>query len=268
MRTTLFLSTLFAASLVGGVALADRPIDRIDHRSHGDQLDKIHAQDARPSLSQFEHGGRTVTNAQTENVMAKQRFAHQGESRVNCSADGADCAASHGIAQHSRSSLVSSTSAKAGKSMAQNKYSNGTKGGDGGGGDSETCSEADQCSTSTKAANSIWASNGASKGVHGSTTAMAAPGSVSRQLQQRLAVAASPEDVQDTPSSDDAKKIWNMESVKKGTFTGPKELDRNSQEHRAAARLSEMKGTRSASPSEKNEKANTPSVKNSEKDER
>src|SRR5262249_32103518 len=60
MRATVFVSTFFAASLLGGLALADKPDmhaaarePRVDfHREHGDIVDKSYRHDARPVLSQ------------------------------------------------------------------------------------------------------------------------------------------------------------------------------------------------------------------------
>jgi hypothetical protein len=96
MRTNLFLSTLFACSLVGGAALAEKPHDAakapraIEHlRSHGDTLDKTYrASDKAPVGASSATPSTTATH--TKSAVDK------GSSRINCSESGADCSASHG----------------------------------------------------------------------------------------------------------------------------------------------------------------------------
>src|ERR1043166_8598145 len=94
MRTSLFLSSLFAASLVAGAALADDHHQVQFGRSHGDSVDK-------PYKAQRTESGRTgaASHAASSSRSMVQQKANE---RINCSNDAADCGASSRGATKSR----------------------------------------------------------------------------------------------------------------------------------------------------------------------
>lgn len=105
MRTSLFLSTLFAASLLGGTALAEKPAPAHDARTpreprtverlraHGDTVDKAY---------QGAHGARGSAGAGSTQAPTRGHApVDRGANRVNCSDTGIDCRAVKGKAQAS-----------------------------------------------------------------------------------------------------------------------------------------------------------------------
>jgi hypothetical protein len=211
MRTNLFLSTLFAVSLVGGVALAEKPTH--DHparepraiqalRAHGDTVDKsyVHADKA-----------SHASNASSSVRETKSPLRDTAASRINCSDTGADCGrasrpaqashgsagASHGNADHG--SLKSPLQKQADSRM--------------------NCNEADECSASSKSAQSKWS------GGHGAKVGKDAPTSLTpRDAQPRMLGQAGGDRMacneadECMMSSKASKKIWALESIKAGTF--------------------------------------------------
>src|SRR5262245_41304023 len=99
MRTTLFVSALFAVSLTGGVALAEKPpvspakepkvvVDKL--RAHGDVVDKSYHAVDKASASRATD---TSVKHPTKNPIDKSA------ARINCSESGTDCSAPKGAAK-------------------------------------------------------------------------------------------------------------------------------------------------------------------------
>ena len=85
MRTSLFLSALFAVSLVGGIASADKP-DVREQRKRTDMVDRSYA---RSDLSRDRvERGRAEQRSNPPNVLKSP-----GENRWNCSGVADDCRA-------------------------------------------------------------------------------------------------------------------------------------------------------------------------------
>ena len=93
MRTMLFVSSLFAASLVTGAALADNNHPIEFGRAHGDTFEKTY----KVSRTESAHGSATADRTAASGRSVVQQKQSQV---VNCSSEGADCAASHGNAAH------------------------------------------------------------------------------------------------------------------------------------------------------------------------
>jgi len=215
MRTNLFLSTLFAVSLLGGAAIAgkpggERPIREpraIEHlRSHGDVVDKSYrTSDPKARLSH--------TNESTQQKTQSQRTARPNDrasSRINCSDTGADCGTSSRSTARPDARSAPSASAGAASKAPQT----------GAGNERMNCNEADECSISSKGAKKAWAQNSAAN------SPTDKPGVSSKNLDQRVLMQPSDsrmscnEADECMMSSKDAKKVWAIESVKAGTFRG------------------------------------------------
>lgn len=215
MRTTLILSTLFAVSLIGSSALADKP-DHIKEfpRAHGDQVDKSY-RDARAPVNVDRSA-----SAKTSSSGTVQRAHDPSASRVNCSTDAADCSA-HSAVATTKGTSASSSSASSKALLPSTK---GTENQFGQRGDARyNCNEGDECSVSSKAAQTLWKTHGAVAAQKAVSTSdlTAPPGATSRLLSQRGDDKISCNEGDEcTPSSKQAKQNWAYEAVKKGTFNG------------------------------------------------
>ncbi|MEO7329158.1 MAG: hypothetical protein ABI193_11295 [Minicystis sp.] len=248
MRTNLFLSTLFAVSLVGGVALAEKPThDRPVRepraiqalRVHGDTVDKAYAHAGKAS-----HAGNASSSATRE---TKSPLRDTAASRINCSDTGADCGrtsrpaqASHGAGAGAGHVGVQKDSTRS--PLRQNADSR------------MNCNEADECSASSKSAASKWSGGAGAKvgknaGANVLTPRDAQPRMLGQAGSERMACNEADECMMSSKAS---KKIWALESIKAGTFRsatgdvtptkGQKTADRAAQqrdrEHTAADRQS------------------------------
>jgi hypothetical protein len=121
MRTSLFLSALFAVSLVGGIASAEKPNNQ-EHRKRSDIVDRSYAHSStskpreltrdaqRSNPSQLKSPGENRWNCSDAADCSARRASHdrvvvkraekdpaskkvnrQGEERMNCPVDGAEC---------------------------------------------------------------------------------------------------------------------------------------------------------------------------------
>ncbi len=214
MRTNLFLSTLFAVSLLGGAAMAGKPggerpvrepraIENL--RSHGDMVDKSY----RTNDPKANHSRVTDASAQKTQQQRTARPNDRASSRINCSDTGADCGtSSRSTVRPDARSAPSAPSAQASKAPTPSA-----------GNERMNCNEADECSVSSKGARKAWAQN------NGGNSPTEKPGA-SRSLDQRTIMQPSDsrmscnEADECMMSSKDAKKIWAIESVKAGTFNG------------------------------------------------
>ena len=152
MRTNLFLSTLFAVSLLGGAALANKPgVERPVReprtiqafRAHGDVVDKSYrSTDRATRQSHVDDSSAAKTHGQRTPAPNDR-----ASSRINCSDTGADCGTSSRNAakpevRGASQSPVKPTSAAPQKSSGNERMN---------------CNEADECMMSSKDAKKIWA---------------------------------------------------------------------------------------------------------------
>lgn len=217
MRTTLFLSTLFAVTLVGGAALADgsdspakapRVIDRL--RSKGDIVDKSYrgADKSSPAAAQ----AAAATNQARE---TKNRF-DKASSRINCSEMGADCS----VARPAATKDGAPAAAPLGdRSVRRPAFLDKVLGSD-----RTNFNEAgEDQGMSPRAANRAWSRAAAKNAGEGSkpltlTTKSALP----RELQQRSSARMSCNEGDEcVMSSKEVKKVWAYDQIKKGIWTGP-----------------------------------------------
>ena len=212
MRTNLFLSTLFAVSLVGGAALAETPVKAVDRlRSHGDLVDK-----------QYKGGAAAqahVTSKPEAGTASPQKATHnpvdRAASRVNCSDTGADCAAPKGQAH--QSGAVEGGPSEAGRAAQRPAFLDKVLGSD-----RMVCNEADECMMSSRAASRAWSGGHAAAGHTSGTMPLSKQEQESRMDGQASGDRMSCNDGdQCMMSSKAAKKDWSYESIKKGTWKGP-----------------------------------------------
>jgi hypothetical protein len=218
MRTSLSLSTLFAVSLIGGSALAEKPgaggrephaIEAV--RSHGDIVDKSYAA---PQAQM--HAGAAATATRT---LAPTQPAHavpdRGASRVNCSDTGVDCAAHGGSQQSVAQPSAASTGRAVQMPAALDKLL---------GSERTNFNEAgEDQGMSPRAANRAWAGSAAhhSAGA-GAAVPLAQQQQVDRLSQQRSTARVSCNEADECSMSNKASRTeWAHSSIKAGTWTGP-----------------------------------------------
>jgi hypothetical protein len=217
MRTSLFVSSLFVVSLIGGAALADKPtIHAFDKaRSHGDIVDKSYKTTSRDPVGSV---ASSTTTAATP--PQKSPLQNPAASRINC-AESVDCggqankahpAASQG--SQTSTSQHAAVSPKAPKTM------------EGKGGDRMSCNEGDDCTISSAAANGIWAKQRAQAVPSASDSVSAKAGQMTlsnRKMNQEYEARMSCNEGDDcTFSSKQAQKIWRTESFKHHTSSANK----------------------------------------------
>lgn len=238
MRTTLFLSGLFAVSLFGTVALAEKPhADKPVRepkavqvlRSHGDQVDK--AARAHDKASQKASQATNQAKANQRNPLDRSG------SRVNCSDTGADC----------------------GKGARANDPASGAAGTAGGvhrpaqwpafmdkilGSDRMACNEADECSMGHAAVNRAWSrAAGNNAGASSAAVPLAQQRQVPRELNQASQQRTSCNEAEECSySSKGAKKEWAYSAVKAGTWQpADKNADKNADKAAAVKAAKEKK---------------------------
>lgn len=217
MRTNLFLSTLFAVSLLGGAAMADKPgFDRparMPHaieafRSHGDVVDKVYrGSDSAARQSHVNDSAARQARSIERSPLLKDRAA----SRINCSDTGTDCGVSSrsNVKPDAHSSAAQRGPSQASKSPLASK-----------GNERVNCNDAEDCNISSHGAAKTWAGNG----VGGGSSPTEKPGVGARALDERTRMQPSDsrmacnEADECMMSSKDSKKIWAVEAVKAGTF--------------------------------------------------
>jgi cytochrome c556 len=221
MRTSLFLSTLFAVSMVGGVALAEKPHDWAAAkeprsiellRAHGDVVDKVYSAPADRGSSQ---AGSQVSQLRVAQPATRARF-DRSANRINCSDTGADCAA-HSAGSTHAGGLEASPS-QTGRAAHAPAFLDKVLGND-----RTNFNEADQDEgMSPRAANRAWAH--AATDHHGAAgvTALSGPAQVDRKEQQASSARMSCNDADECSMSiKAAKQEWAKSSIKAGTWTGP-----------------------------------------------
>lgn len=230
MRTTLFLSSLFAITLASGAALAEKPVSApvkapraIEKlRVHGDVLDKVYRGSTRAFVNDQQRA------ASPERVRAVPNPRTKGESRMLCSDTGLDCAKPR-VRSDEKASNLGASRAEGARASQPPAFLQKILGSD-----RMNCNEADDCSMSLRAARRAWsnASSGHTAGDRDSRGAADAAASAGAQQQQRVEkVRTRRSEVQARVSCNEAddcmmsskaaKKIWAYESVKAGTWKGP-----------------------------------------------
>lgn len=225
MRTTLFLSSLFAATLVTGAALAEKPaaapakapraIERL--RVHGETVDKVYRGSS--STHAAPQAGQAASTPRTDPA-ANPRDRVQ--SKILCSEEGTDCAVARARGNENANGAAAPAAQRADHGARVPAFMDKVLGSD-----RMVCNEADECMMSTRAANRAWSR--AASGGPGQSAAEAAAAKnheavvdkVRTQRSEATARMACNEAGECMMSSKAAKKIWAYESVKQGTFRGP-----------------------------------------------
>jgi hypothetical protein len=245
MRPALLLSTLSAATLVTGLALAENPhgagharepqaVERL--RAHGDMVDKSYRASDRGASERSSSAGAATTQ-----VRQTRPAVDKSSSRINCSESGADCGTSHargGTASSAAAGVEGGpVDARSAKWPAFLDKILGT--------DRTNFNEAGEDEgMSSRAVKRIWEHAGhATAGVPGATEANMPLGErqkVDRHSEQASGNRYSCNEADECSMSNKAvKKEWAAASVRAGTFVRPEEK----QVSPAAARLAEQKGT-------------------------
>jgi hypothetical protein len=235
MRTTLFLSSLFAVTLVSGAALAEKPgasstparmpraLEKV--RIHGDIVGKVYRGSNRTIVDKAQKAATPERVRPTRNPLSKV------ESRINCSNTGVDCGAPR-ARNDEKASGLGTTSVDGARERQPPAFLQKILGSD-----RMQCNEADECSMSQRAARRAWsrASNGqktvGDRDSHGTADSAASAGAQQAQQQRVEKVRTRRSEVQARMvcneadecmmSSKEAKKIWAYEAVKAGTWKGP-----------------------------------------------
>ncbi|MFT3775486.1 MAG: hypothetical protein QM820_59825 [Minicystis sp.] len=212
MRTTLFLSTLFAVTLFGGAALAEKPhaVDRL--RARGDVVDKSYRHEVRVSAQ------RDPQNASA----SRARFIpDRASSRVSCSEMGTDCPRSRAA---ERNASVAADANAAGADHARRVPAVLEKAM---GSDRTSFNEAGESQgMSTRAAKRVWAAASADRAA-ANAMPQGEEGAQAPKQQQARAVAPpeqsrmSCDEAGCSPSSKATKKEWSYNAVRAGTWNGP-----------------------------------------------
>jgi hypothetical protein len=206
MRHSLFLSSLFAATLVSGAALADNlhPIEF--GRAHGDTFEKTY----RISAAHESLRGPAEREASNTHSPIQQK---QNE-RVNCSQDSADCASSHGNTAKGGGSSPAASTGAAGKSAPNAIVGKGN--------DRVSCNEAGEgCEMSSKAAKAGFGKGNGASPTDATPMAQAAMAAADRKLNQAYSERTSCNEGDECSfSSKAAKEIWRTEAFKHGTAQG------------------------------------------------
>lgn len=208
MRTTLFLTTLFAATLVTGAALAEKPTDRL--RAHGDMVDKNH----RAGRQAAGQPGTSSSNLVRPASMIDQ---HRGTSRVSCSDTSVDCAAARGS---SHATGVAASKDAAGHVSRAPAFLDKILGSE-----RTSFNEAGESNgMSTRAARRVWSSAGGGQaGAQGGAQVPLAQQHQVMRTQQQASDnrTACNEGDQCMASSKKSKTEWSYQAVKGGTWKGP-----------------------------------------------
>ncbi|APR75329.1 Hypothetical protein A7982_00675 [Minicystis rosea] len=220
MRTTLFLSTLFAVTLAGGAALAENPhesshakaprvIERL--RSRGDMVDKSYRSNDRGARAPQESGSQVAKQGQQP-----KQVLDKTSSRVNCSEGGVDCAAPRGAAKANGMEASAGQTTQAARSPAFLDKILGK--------DRTNFNEAgEDQGMSSRAVKRAWASVAARNG-GGSTAAvpLAQQKQVVRTQQQASEDRMACNDAGECAMSSKAvNKVWAYDQIKKGIWKGP-----------------------------------------------
>jgi hypothetical protein len=222
MRQSLFLSTLFAVSMVGGVALAEKPQGATGReprvveqpRSHGDTVDKVYRAPAADRSGAASRAHPAVeTTAKPPNA---KNPLDRSASRINCADTDPNCGAMHSSTQRAESTGRAETSngrynvrppAFLDKILGSDRTNFNEAGEDEG--------------MSVRAANRVWSHAGQSGTAKASTTLADKTQVDRKQRQYQSSRVSCNEGDACSASSKDTKKEWAYAAIKAGTWTGP-----------------------------------------------
>jgi hypothetical protein len=228
MRTSLFLSTLFAVSTLGGIALAEKPHEGAavrepraveQPREHGDIVDKVYSapveralQVSRSSRVSPPEAGRTPVDPKA--------------SRINCADTDADCGSSRGA----RASGVEASTSQIGRAARAPAFLDKVFGDD----RTDFNEAGEDQGMSARAERRAWSH--AAAGGHASSLRVPGPQQVDRKEQQASSARMScNEGDVCSMSSKAARKEWATASIKAGTWRGPAVALVSNAAHRIAA---------------------------------
>jgi hypothetical protein len=219
MRTSLFVSTLIAVSLVGSAALADKakgPGEKL--RMRGEMHEKFQRVDrVKPQAHSSARSDRS------------SMLKSPADTRRSCSESQADCSASRSTAARNdargKLGALQASVKKGPPNPLESKI----------GGMKMACNEGEECSLSRAGAKAIWSKARVSGGATGAATTTG--GFDDRKLNQ-VASARMGGDGEPYMSSKEAQKIWRTEAFKAGTVDPnakgiewsswiPKDFDKN-----------------------------------------
>ena len=241
MRTSLFLSTLFAVSLIGGAALAEksqggatprepRAVERV--RAHGDTVDKVyHAAEkaVRPAAA-----SSTPAMPSNKAPYGGKTPGAKGENRVNCSDTGVDCLAAKGKAQSTGAPGAGDPAGHASRAPAFLDKVLGS--------DRTNFNEiGEDQGMSLHAVKRAWSSAAASHKGSDVALPISQERQVDRKSQQASEARMSCNEADECSMSNKAmRKVWANASIQAGTWSGPaKEPVSNAQRRIAAQRAAE-----------------------------
>ncbi|HEY4119481.1 MAG TPA: hypothetical protein VGM56_16550 [Byssovorax sp.] len=212
MRTSLFLSSLFAVSLVGGVALADMHGRTDSGRAHGDQIDKNYRSSAdRAATPRASAPVRTAAPV-PQGSHTRSPVSQKETDRINCAPDSDACGHTNHAAR--ARGVSQSTPASGAKSSSKNPFAQRES-------HRVNCSDGDECTASSKASKALGSKDSAKSS---SSTAVQSHATTNRKdAQVNVRMSCNEGDVC-SMSSKDAQKFWRAESFKHGTESASKAL--------------------------------------------
>ncbi len=249
MRTNVFLSTLFAVTLVGGAALAEKPHDSSharepraveNLRSHGDMVDKSYSAVDKGAVDRS--AGSSASAGYGTKTAQNRTSVDRGASRVNCSESGADCSAPRGAGATQAAGLEAPAS-QHGYSVRAPAFMDKLLGSD-----RTNFNEAGEpTGMSAHAVARIWSHAGAARAGDGNGTAASSLSSqrqVARTEQQASSDRMSCNEGDEcTMSSKAAKKDWAYNAIKAGTWKGPGAADAAAKAEHVASAQTPSSGT-------------------------
>ncbi len=236
MRHSLFLSTLFAVSMVGGAALAEKPQSaaaREPHvignlRAHGDTVNKVYRAPAAERSSAASRFNSTAARpAATPNV---KNPLDRSASRINCADNDVSCTSSHSAARVMNVGAGDTGSGRYNvrppafldKVLGSDRTDFNEAGLDEG--------------MSARAANRVWSHAGHQGGDAKAGATLAEKTQVDRkQSQYQSSRVSCNEGDACSASSKDVKKEWAYAAIKAGTWTGPEKREPTNAARRIAA---------------------------------
>jgi hypothetical protein len=234
MRTSLFLSTLFAVSMVGGAALAEKPQGAakepqvLEHlRAHGDTVDKVYHAPAAERVDRSAAQSSQRVRTQAPAPSAKNPL-DKAASRINCSDSDPHCASMHAPTQAATGGA--DAAATSGYQTRRPAFLDKILGSD-----RTNFNEAgEDQGMSSRAANRAWSHARHSEA--SATVPLAQHQQVDRKSQQYQSSRVSCNEADDCEiSSKEVKKEWAYAAVKAGTWTGPEKPEPSNAARRIAA---------------------------------
>lgn len=241
MRHSLFLSTLFAVSMVGGAALAEKPQSAAAReprvvenlRAHGDTVDKVYrapAAERSSAASRFNSATTRARPARTPNV---RNPIDRAASRINCADNDANCTSTHSAARVQNVGAGDTSSGRYNvrppafldKVLGSDRTDFNEAGLDEG--------------MSARAAKRAWSHAGQGGAAKASATLAETTQVDRKQSQYQSSRVSCNEGDACSASSKDVKKEWAYAAVKAGTWTGPERAPSNAARRIAADRAAE-----------------------------